>query len=64
MNIPSTIGLIQREDKWGVEDKAALGRMSDGLISLVMSLRIVPQVRFLNDSPACERIAKNLSLKI
>jgi hypothetical protein len=35
--------------------------MSEGLIAMAMSLRILPQVSFLNGSQACSKIAQIVS---
>jgi hypothetical protein len=37
--------------------------MASGLISLTMSLRVLPQVSYLNGSSACSKIAQILSDK-
>lgn len=48
LKIPSTIGLIKRKDNWNESDKSVVNRISEGLISAVMSLRVLPQIKFLN----------------
>lgn len=42
LNIPSSIGLTRRENYWDEKDKAVLNRITDGLISTIMSLRLMP----------------------
>ena len=64
LNIPSAIGLTRRQEYWDDNDRSALNRMSDGLISAVMSLRLMPQVRYLNGSAACSHIASKLAKKL
>lgn len=39
-------------------------RISDGLISNLMSLRLMPQIRYLNGSHACRHIAMNVKGKM
>lgn len=48
LKIPSTIGLIKRKENWSEGDKSVVNRISEGLISTVMSLRVLPQIKFLN----------------
>jgi len=48
LKIPSTIGLIKRRDNWDDTDKKAINRISEGLISVIMSLRILPQIKYIN----------------
>ena len=38
--------------------------MSEGLTSLVMSLRLMPQIRYLNGSSSCARVAERLARKM
>jgi len=37
--------------------------MAEGLISVAMSLRVLPQVSYLGGSPACSKIAQIISEK-
>jgi len=41
-----------------------VNRISEGLISLTMSLRVLPQVKYLSESDACGEIAKMVSKKL
>lgn len=51
-------------EDWSSNDRKVLNRISDGLISLVMSLRLIPQIRFLNNSEACLKIAETLTSRM
>jgi hypothetical protein len=42
LNIPSAIGLTKKESLWQDKDRAVLSRMTEGLISALMSLRLMP----------------------
>ena len=53
LKIPSTIGLNQRREFWHEPEKNLVSRISEGLISLVMSLRVLPQIRYISDSDSC-----------
>lgn len=64
LNIPSTITLSKRPELWEPKDKEIIKRMSDGLISLVMSLRLMPQVRYLSGSASCAQVADRLARKM
>ena len=64
LNIPSSVGLSRRQEYWDDSDKNALNRMSEGLISAVMSLRLMPQIRYLNGSASCAHIANKLAKKM
>jgi vacuolar protein sorting-associated protein 45 len=64
LKIPSTVGLLRRRDVWGEADKGLITRISDGLISALMSLRVLPQVRFLAESDCCGEIAKRVAKKL
>ena len=50
LKILSTIGLMKRRQNWNEGDKSVVNRISDGLISVAMSLRVLPQVRYLSES--------------
>lgn len=63
LNIPSTISLSRGADRWVESDKAIINRMAEGLIAMTMSLRVLPQVSYLNGSAACSRIAQIVSEK-
>ena len=64
LNIPSTIGLSKNPDLWSESDLAVSNRISEGLISNLMSLRLMPQIRFLNGSHACRQIAMKVKSKM
>lgn len=64
LNIPSAIGLTRKENFWDDKDKAVLNRISEGLISTIMSLRLMPEVRYLNGSSACSIIANKIAQKM
>jgi len=53
LKIPSTIALRKPRERWGEMEKSIVNRSADGLISAVMSLRLLPQVKYLTDSNAC-----------
>lgn len=61
LNIPSTIALSRRPDLWGETEKTVISRMAEGLIAMTMSLRVLPQVSYLNGSVACSKIAQIVS---
>jgi hypothetical protein len=63
LNIPSTIALTRKPEYWGETEKAVINRMAEGLIAMTMSLRVLPQVSFLNGSPVCTKIAQIVSEK-
>ena len=64
LNIPSTISLAKRQELWDEKDRLIINRMSEGLISLVMSLRLMPQIRYLNGSASCANVAEKLARKM
>jgi vacuolar protein sorting-associated protein 45 len=41
-----------------------MDRMYQGLLSVIMSLRVIPQVRYLTNSDACFTLAHRLSRKL
>lgn len=45
-------------------DKSVLNRISDGLISVLMSLRVLPQIKYITESDSCAEIAKKVSKKM
>ena len=63
LNIPSTISLSRRPDQWGETEKAVINRMAEGLIAMTMSLRVLPQVSYLNGSASCSKIAQIVTEK-
>jgi vacuolar protein sorting-associated protein 45 len=68
LNIPSTISLMKPKEHWSETQTQILDRMYCGLLSVVMSLRVIPQVRYLTSSDACfslaHRLAKKLDIEI
>ena len=64
LNIPSTISLMKVKAIWGEEEKAIVERMYQGVLSIVMSLRVIPVIRYLSGSDACTSIAEKLSHKL
>ena len=64
LKIPSTIALQAPSHMWHETEKALIGRISEGLLSTVMSLRALPTVKYLNDSDACGEIARRVSKKL
>ncbi len=64
LKIPSTIGIMKKRDFWKEADKGLINRISEGLISIAMSLRILPQVKYISDSDSCAEIARQVSLKL
>jgi len=64
LKIPSTLGLYKRREAWADADRNLIGRISEGLISAMMSLRVLPQVRFLSESDSCAEIAKRVAKKL
>jgi hypothetical protein len=63
LKILSTIGLMKRRENWNEGDKSVVNRISDGLISVAMSLRVLPQVRYLSESESCSEVARKISKK-
>lgn len=64
LNIPSAIGLSRKENYWDDKDRAVLNRITEGLISNIMSLRLMPEIRYLNGSSACQIIANKVTQKM
>jgi hypothetical protein len=64
LNIPSAIGLTRKENLWQEKDRAVMNRITEGLISALMSLRLMPEIRYLNGSSACFAIAQKVSQKM
>jgi hypothetical protein len=64
LNIPSTIALTKRVEDWAETEKAVVNRMAEGLISMTMSLRVLPQVSYLNGSAPCSKIAQIVSERL
>jgi vacuolar protein sorting-associated protein 45 len=53
LKIPSTISILKPKSLWNDPEKSLLQRISQGVISLLMSLRLLPQVKYIADSDAC-----------
>ena len=54
---------MKRRENWNESDKSVVNRISDGLISVAMSLRVLPQVRYLSESESCSEVARKISKK-
>ncbi len=57
LNIPSTYGITNIPSSWTSADKLCIDRITQGILSVLYSLRQLPNVRFLSNSPACEKVA-------
>jgi vacuolar protein sorting-associated protein 45 len=64
LNIPSTVSLLKPKEQWLEPQNQLMDRMYQGLLSVIMSLRVIPQVRYLTNSDACFTLAHRLSRKL
>lgn len=55
---------MKKREFWKESEKGLVNRISEGLISVAMSLRTLPQIKYIADSDACAEIAKQVSLKL
>lgn len=61
-NINSTVGLTKSIDSWTELDKANMNRVFEGMYSVLLSLRKVPMIRYLNNSEGCTWLADQLTV--
>lgn len=64
INIPSTFGLTKEQTSWSAYDSQVLQRSYEGILSLLLSLKRVPMIKYLGSSEACFQIAAKLSKKL
>lgn len=62
--MPSTTVLMKPKEQWNDTQNKMVERMYHGLLSVIMSLRVIPQVRYLSQSDPCFYIANKLSRKL
>lgn len=56
--------MSKRRENWSEADKSVVNRISDGLISTVMSLRVLPQIRYVSESDVCGEVARRVAKKM
>jgi hypothetical protein len=62
LDLPCTIGLNKSPASWTSMDYQTLQRISDGLFAVFMSLRKIPNIRYLAGSECCQKLALELNV--
>ena len=52
---------LTNPDKWNRYDESQFNRITDGLISICLSNRVFPIIKFVANSPICTLISKKVS---
>ncbi|EAR92468.1 vacuolar protein sorting-associated protein (macronuclear) [Tetrahymena thermophila SB210] len=64
INILNTFGLTKEYTSWGQLDNQILQRTYEGLLSLLLSLKRIPMIKYLSSSEPCFHIASKLTKKL
>lgn len=64
MSLKGALALSRPRHSWSTGDSANLSRCSQGLLSLLLSFKVKPYIRYLASSEACASLARELSSAI
>ena len=64
MNIPSTVSLTAQQSLWTSYEESILSRITEGIFSVAIALRMHPLVRYSRSSPLCFKIAQLVQAKL
>ncbi|EGR30199.1 vacuolar sorting protein, putative [Ichthyophthirius multifiliis] len=64
LNVTSTYGLTKQQPLWNQTDNQVLQRVYEGLLSVLLSLKRVPMIKYLSSSDACLQLASKLTKKL
>ncbi|KAL4473622.1 hypothetical protein ABPG74_022486 [Tetrahymena malaccensis] len=64
INILNTFGLTKEQTSWSQLDNQILQRTYEGLLSLLLSLKRIPMIKYLSSSEPCFHIASKLTKKL
>jgi len=62
LNMPSVISLEKPKEKWSPVETVLMNRMIEGLISVMLSTRKNPVIRYQRSSDVCKRLAESLTV--
>ena len=64
VSLKGALALSRPKHSWSTGDSANLSRCSQGLLSLLLSFKIKPYIRYLASSEACASLAREVSSAI
>merc|ERR1719456_993526 len=64
LNMLSTIGLTSDHSTWSAYEEALFARMVEGVLGSVLSLRLVPTIRYAKNSALCRKLAFELQKRM
>jgi vacuolar protein sorting-associated protein 45 len=64
LNVFNTTGFTRPSQDWGELDVSLFERMSQGLLSVLFATKRMPQIRYLNSSETCQKLATKLTARL
>jgi len=64
LNLPSTARLTEDRNTWSSYEEVVFERMLEGLLSVCLTLRVVPAIRYTGSSQLTRQVAERLQVRI